>query len=87
MLTRPKPISLSDEELDKEHARVTTATERIPVEAWVRYPETPIHTPAIAVAWTDRAVLVEWEVAGGGVARAWVWASAVQRRSAPPPGE
>ena len=32
-----------------------------------------------AVAWTSRAVQVEWENSQGQVQRAWVWASAVDR--------
>ncbi|MGO7983762.1 hypothetical protein ACC691_38625, partial [Rhizobium johnstonii] len=32
-----------------------------------------------AVAWTDKAVWVEFEMRGGARRRAWVWASAVDR--------
>jgi hypothetical protein len=86
VITRPKPISLTDEELEKDRTLVTAAKEPVPVRAWVRYPETVIRATGVALAWTDRAVLVEWETAGGGVASAWVWASAVQRAT-PPAGE
>lgn len=88
-VSRPRPVSLSDAELDKENTRVTTAPEPIPVRAWVRYPEAPVRTVARALAWTPRAVLIEWESPNGGTTRAWVWASAVERlnsRPEHPPG-
>jgi hypothetical protein len=80
---RPQPISLTDDELDKERSTVRAAAEPIPVVAWVRFPETPIRAEARAVAWTDRAVLIEWEHADGRTLRCWVWASAVQRQEPP----
>lgn len=79
VVTRPEPISLSDAELDKPHSKVTAAATPIPVRAWVRFPETPIRATARAIAWTERAVLVEWDTADGHTVRAWVWASAVER--------
>ena len=88
VMARPQPLSLSDEELDKEHSSVTAAKVPIPVKAWVRYPETAVRASGRALAWTNRAVFVEWDTPGGGVARAWVWASAVERQRPPtqPPG-
>ena len=79
MVTRPQPISLSDLELDKDHQPVRTPSTPVPVWAWVRFPEAPIRASGRAIAWTDRAVLVEWEDADGRTYRAWVWASAVER--------
>lgn len=78
MLTRPKPISLSTSELGRE--QVTEAAEPIPVEAWVRFPEQPVRVEGRAVAWTSRAVWVEFTMRSGATVRAWVWASAVDRR-------
>ena len=80
---RPEPISLTDAELDKAHTRVTEAHEPIPVRAWVRFPERPVHANGRAVAWTNRAVLIEWETPDGRTVRAWVWASAVERVDPP----
>jgi hypothetical protein len=80
MVTRAQPISLTDAELDKEHQQLVQAPVPIPVRAWVRYPETAVLAEGRAIAWTKRAVYVEWDITGGGVARAWVWASAVERK-------
>lgn len=78
MLVRPAPITLSPAELNSAADPVESG-DPVPVRAWVRYPETPARIEGRAVAWTSRAVQVEWENAQGQVQRAWVWASAVDR--------
>lgn len=86
-VTRPMPISLSKHELGTEP--VTTADDPPAVEAWVRFPEQPIRVQGRAVAWTNRAVWVEFTMRNGATMRAWVWASAVDRKGArrlPPAG-
>jgi hypothetical protein len=74
---RPAPISLSERERGDA---VTEAPEPVDVRAWVRFPEAPIRVEGRAVAWTDRAVWVEFTMRDGSTRRAWVWASAVDRR-------
>ncbi|WP_199184200.1 hypothetical protein [Cryobacterium sp. Y62] len=39
---------------------ITVATEPISVLAWVRYPKISTHVDDQALAWTRRAVYVEW---------------------------
>ena len=78
MVTRPQPISLSEDERQVKTRPVHRAERPRPVRAWVRFPETPIETDAMAIAWTDRAVLVEWRDADGRRYECWVWASAVE---------
>lgn len=74
---RPRPISLSEREVGKE---ITPAESPVPVEAWVRFPESAVRLKGHAVAWTKRAVWVEFTLRDGSTTRAWVWASAVDRR-------
>jgi len=76
-LIRPAPISLSPREVGAE--RVDEVEQPVPVRAWVRFPETAIRVEGRAVAWTDRAVWVEFTLRDGSTRRAWVWASAVDR--------
>ena len=76
-LLRPTPISLTPEEIGQTD--VPDVDEPIDVEAWVRFSEASIRVRGRAVAWTDRAVLVEFELRNAGPRRAWVWASAVNR--------
>ena len=75
-LIRPAPISLSERERGEA---VREADEPIEVRAWVRFPEAPVRVEGRAVAWTDRAVWVEFTLRDGSTRRAWVWASAVER--------
>jgi hypothetical protein len=71
-----RPLSLTPEELG--HVWATMAESPIGVMAWVRYPAQSVHVRGRALAWTPRAVYVEWE--DKGLHRTWVWASAVSRR-------
>ena len=85
-IVKPSPISLSKYELGEDP--VTSAeSEPVAVEAWVRFPEHPIKVDGRAVAWTRRAVWVEFTMLSGATFRAWVWASAVERKSARRPGD
>jgi hypothetical protein len=77
-VTRPRPISLTPAEIGK--LDVTEPPQPEPVKAWVRYPETPVQVEARAIAWTERAVKVEWTMRDGSVQQAWVWRSAVSVR-------
>jgi hypothetical protein len=70
-----RPFSLSAEELGKLPA--TLATEPLAVLARVRYPAMSVHVRGRAIAWTPKAVYIEWEHRGPHCA--WVWASAVER--------
>lgn len=72
------PYSLTPLELGGLPAAL--ATEPTHVLAWVRYPAIAEHVRGLALAWTPRAVYVEWE--DRGAHRAWVWASAVERAPA-----
>jgi hypothetical protein len=76
---RPKPISLSAEELDTGEDPVVKPMEPIPVRAWTRYPETVVRIQGRAVEWNSRAVHVEWTGSDGEIRSTWVWASAVDR--------
>jgi hypothetical protein len=77
VLTRPRPISLSQVEIGEEPVKEAEAV--IAVDAWVRFPESPVRVRGRAVAWTRRAVKVEWEMRDGSTRSAWVWASTVTR--------
>ena len=73
-----RPYSLTPAELGRLPAAM--AGEPTHVLAWMRYPATADHVRGLALAWTPRAVYVEWE--DRGTHRAWVWASAVERAPA-----
>ena len=76
-LVRAKPISLTDKQVGED---VKEAREPVDVVAWVTFREATVHVSARAVAWTDRAVRVEFTMRDGSQLSAWVWANAVDRR-------
>lgn len=79
ILQSGSPASLSDEELALDRVPLTRTPQPVAVVAWVRYPDGPLQVSGRTSAWTTRAVAVEWDTPAGGVHRAWVWASAVER--------
>lgn len=50
-----------------------------PVLAWVTFPDRVLEVEARVIAWTERAVLVEWGFAQAAES-AWVWRDAVRER-------
>ena len=74
-----KPESLTAKELELTIEPVTRTPQPMPVQAWVGYGGIGIRVKGRAVAWTTKAVAVEWDAPGEQKHRAWVWASAVER--------
>ena len=77
VIAETTPSSLNDVELELDVQPLTRPPRALPVTAWVRYGETSVKIEGRAVAWTARAVAVQWKTPAGEVHRAWVWASAV----------
>jgi hypothetical protein len=73
-----EPESLTATELELTTKPVTRTPQPMPVTAWVRYRRIGIRVNGRVVAWTTKAVAVEWD-APDGPHRAWVWASAVEK--------
>lgn len=48
-----------------------------PVLAWLTFPDRVLEVEARVIAWTDRAVLVEWGFSQAAES-AWVWRDAVR---------
>jgi hypothetical protein len=71
------PETLVDEELGLDVQPLTRPPKPTPVVVWVRYGGSPVKVEGRAVAWTPKAVAVEWKTPAGAVHRAWVWSSAV----------
>jgi hypothetical protein len=82
-VVRPKPIGLSEAELDLAHHPMTEAETPIAVRAYVRFHEAVIRPDCEAIGWTDRAVKLRLTIRNGPVSEVWVWASAVERCDRP----
>ncbi|WP_336624974.1 MULTISPECIES: hypothetical protein [unclassified Microbacterium] len=80
LLLRPCPISLSAAEIGADPTTTPHAPAPVPVTAWVRFPEAAVRVKAHAIAWTDRAVEVEFTLRDGRSLRSWVWRGAVTQR-------
>lgn len=78
--TRPRPVSLTEQERQASGAGVELPEHPEKVLAWVRYPESAVQVEGEAVAFNERAVLVRFPILGGGHQEAWVWRSAVTKR-------
>jgi hypothetical protein len=50
-----------------------------PVLVWLQFPDRALEVEAHVIAWTDRAVLVEWGF-GQAAETAWLWRDAVRLR-------
>jgi hypothetical protein len=73
-----RPISLSMDEL--MGLPVTVPDEPRAVLAWIRFPAIAQRVHGRALAWTPKAVYLEWE--DRGIHRCWVWANAVEHAPA-----
>lgn len=74
-LTRPAPVTLSDEELGG--APVVEVPDGDVVDVWLRFVEVRVQERARVIAFTDRAVRVEVTRRDGSTYRVWVWRGAV----------
>ena len=50
--------------------------------AWLQFPDRTLEVEARVIAWTDRAVLIEWGF-GQAADTAWVWRDAVRSADTP----
>lgn len=78
VIVRPKPIGLTEREVDPERNPITRAPEPIPAHAWVRFHEASIEPAVEIIEWNDRAVHIRWTMHGGQAMSAWVWKGAVR---------
>lgn len=76
-LTWPRAISLTAEELGADE--VVDVVDGDEVDAWVRFPETPVCERERVVAYMDRAVRVQITRRDGSTYRVWVWQGAVSK--------
>ncbi len=76
-----KPASLEQRELELHRLPLTRTPVALPVWAWVHYGSAAIRVDAEIVAWTSRACAIRWKTPDGFTHKAWVWASAVERKN------
>lgn len=74
-----RPEGLKSAELELDKYALTIPPTPVPVVVWVRYGGVPLRLQAEAVKWTEKVVACQWETPSG-LHKAWLWASAVDRR-------
>jgi hypothetical protein len=74
------PSTLTDVELERDVQPLTETPVLVPGSAWVRYGELVLKVDVEVVAGTSKAVAIRWLTPTGHHNRAWVWASAAERR-------
>ena len=72
---RPTPVGLTEAQIG---GPIREAKAPIPVVAWVPFIERDVQLDAYAIAWTSRAVQIEFELRAGSRHCVWVWAGAVE---------
>ncbi|WP_165068691.1 hypothetical protein [Marisediminicola senii] len=66
------PLTLTDAELELDVLPLTKTPKAELVTAWVRFGPEAFRVEARAVAWTPKAVAIEWEMPWGARHREWV---------------
>ncbi|MEP6477861.1 MAG: hypothetical protein ABJB03_00590 [Rhodoglobus sp.] len=79
MVLRPRALSLGEAELGVDPETFPDAPAPVRVGAWVPFVQATAWVEGRAIAWTDRAVKIQFSVRPGDEYIAWVWADAVRR--------
>jgi hypothetical protein len=79
-ITRPRPVWLTEQEVDLEHDPAVVHAAPAPAIAYVRFHEAVVR-PEV-VAWNDHAVRIRFTARDGQVHEGWVWKDAVRSKPA-----
>lgn len=80
IVTRPRPVWLSDAEVDLEHDPATVADHPTPALAFVRFHEAVVRPEVEVIAWNAHAVRIRFTSRDGQTHEGWVWKDAVRTR-------
>ncbi|WP_018189486.1 MULTISPECIES: hypothetical protein [unclassified Leifsonia] len=87
IVTRPRPVWLTEKEVDLEHDPAVVPSAPAPAVAFVRFHEAVVQPEVEVVAWNEHAVKIRFTTRDGQTHEGWVWKDAVRskpRRSIPP---
>lgn len=80
LMTKAKPDSLTEGEVELSEYPLTKAPKSRPITAWVRCAGHPVKVRGFAWMWTERAVKIRWLTPLTVWHEAWVWEGAVVPR-------
>lgn len=87
VLTRPRPVWLTEAEVDLEHDVAVVPPAPAPAIAYVRFHEAVVRPDVEVIAWNEHAVQIRFTSRDGQQHEGWVWKVAVRprpRREIPP---
>ena len=87
IITRPRPVWLTNEEVDLEHDPAVESAIPTPAVAFVRFHEAVVRPDVEVLAWNEHAVRIRFTTRDGQKHEGWVWKDAVRsrpRRHVPP---
>lgn len=80
IVTRPRPVWLTEEEVDLDHDPAAVPTVPSPAIAYVRFHEAVVRPEVEVVAWNEHAVRVRFTARDGQTQEGWVWKDAVRSK-------
>jgi hypothetical protein len=80
-ITRPRPVWLTEAEVDLDHDPAVTAAAPAPATAWVRFHEATVRPEVEVIAWNGHAVRIRFTTRDGAQHEGWVWKDAVRPRT------
>ncbi|SDL93023.1 hypothetical protein SAMN04488593_2205 [Microbacterium azadirachtae] len=87
IVTRPRPVWLTEKEVDLEHDPAVVPETPARATAFVRFHEAVVQPDVEVTAWNEHAVRIRFTSRDGQTHEGWVWKDAVRtrpRRSIPP---
>ncbi|MEY9853541.1 hypothetical protein ABH923_003219 [Leifsonia sp. EB41] len=79
-ITRPRPVWLTEQEVDLEHDPAVVPAAPAPAVAYVRFHEAVVRPKVEVVAWNEHAVRIRFTARDGQVHEGWVWKDAVRSK-------
>lgn len=79
-ITRPRPVWLTEQEIDLEHDPAVVPTVPAPAIAYVRFHEAVVRLEVEVVAWNEHAVRIRFTSRDGQVHEGWVCKDAVRSK-------
>ena len=79
-ITRPRPVWLTDQEIDLPHDPAVVPERPAPAIAYVRFHEAVVRPEVEVIAWNEHAVRIRFTSRDGQRHEGWVWNDAVRVR-------
>ncbi|MFJ3395367.1 hypothetical protein [Leifsonia aquatica] len=79
-ITRPRPVWLTEAEVDLEHDPAVQPAAPAAGVAFIRFHEAVVRPEVEVIAWNEHAVRIRFSTRDGQTHEGWVWKDAVRAR-------